>query len=142
MTTPNSKILLVDDSKFMRLANERVLARAGYEVISAADGEEGLRVAQESLPDLILLDLMLPKLSGPDVLRKLKADPLTAAIPVVVLTSLAQKNEGRLLQEGAVAYFEKSTLDLDKDSNRLVSMVESELCKINKQKQSAASSSG
>ncbi len=124
----------------MRVANERILAKAGYEVITAVDGEEGLRIAGESMPDIILLDMMLPKISGPDVLRKLKANPLTAAIPVIVLTSLAQKNEERLLQEGAIAYFEKSTLDLDKDSNRLVLTVESELGKINKQGQSAASS--
>ena len=124
----------------MRVANERILAKAGYEVITAVDGEEGLRIAGESMPDIILLDMMLPKISGPDVLRKLKANPLTAAIPVIVLTSLAQKNEERLLQEGAIAYFEKSTLDLDKDSNHLVLTVESELGKINKQKQSAASS--
>ena len=55
-----TKILLVEDSKFLRLTAERALARAGYEVSSAADGEEALRMAREKLPDLILLDMLLP----------------------------------------------------------------------------------
>src|SRR5438552_1790752 len=74
MNIPNSKILLVEDSKMLRLANERVLVRAGYEVTTAQDGEEALRVAEEMHPDLILLDMLLPKLSGPEVLRALKAN--------------------------------------------------------------------
>ena len=81
-----TKILLIEDSKFLRLTAERALARAGYEMSSAADGEEALRVAREKLPDLILLDMLLPKMSGPDVLVELKKDPLTKAIPVVVMT--------------------------------------------------------
>ncbi len=65
-------ILLVDDSKFMRRANELALLKAGFGVFSAGDGEEGLRVAREKLPDLIVLDMMLPKLSGPQLLDALK----------------------------------------------------------------------
>jgi CheY-like chemotaxis protein len=129
-TATASKVLLVEDSKFLRMASERVLARAGYEVSTAADGEEALRVANETLPDVILLDMMLPKLSGPDVLRALKANPATAAIPVIVLTSLSQKNEARLLQDGAEAYFEKSALDLDKNSDRLTATVQNVLCRV------------
>jgi len=75
MNTSNQKVLLVEDSKFLRLTNERVLTKAGYEVCTAADGEEALSVAQAKLPDVILLDMMLPKLSGPEVLRRLKANP-------------------------------------------------------------------
>ena len=82
------KILLVEDSKFQRVANGQALVRAGYSVIHAADGEEGLRAARESIPDLILLDMMLPKLSGLDVLRALKSDVLAKHIPVIVLSGL------------------------------------------------------
>lgn len=67
-----TKILLVDDSKFLRLATERALARAGYDVSTAADGENALQVAREKRPDLILLDMLLPKMTGPDVLKALK----------------------------------------------------------------------
>ncbi len=123
----NVRVLLVDDSKFLRMANERALARAGYEVSTASDGEEALRVAKEKLPDVILLDMMLPKLSGPEVLRALKSNPATTVIPVIVLTSLSQRNEEKLLAEGAVAYLEKSSLELDKSSDRLTTAVEAVL---------------
>ena len=122
MTDSNPKVLLVDDSKFLRMVTERTLSKAGFEVITAADGEEALQVANDKLPDIILLDMMLPKISGQDVLRALKANPATTHIPVIVLTSLSQKNEEKLISEGAVAYFEKSTL-----SDRLAEMVKAEL---------------
>ncbi len=114
------KILLVEDSKFLRLTVERALARAGYEMSSAADGEEALRLAREKLPDLILLDMLLPKLSGPEVLKALKQDPLTKAIPVVVMTGMSQKNAARLQGDGAAGFLEKSALELDKGSEKLL----------------------
>jgi CheY-like chemotaxis protein len=115
-----TKILLVDDSKFLRLATERALVRAGYETSSAADGEEALRVAERNLPDLILLDMMLPKMSGQDVLKALKKNPATASIPVVVLTGLSQRNASRLQDDGAFAFLEKSALALDQGSEILL----------------------
>jgi len=81
-------ILIVEDSRFLRISNERALVRAGYQVITAADGEEGLRLARECLPDLVILDLMLPKLPGREVLRALRNRPETAEIPVMVVSSL------------------------------------------------------
>jgi len=130
----HTKVLLVDDSKFLRMANEHALSKAGYQVSTAADGEEALRVANDQLPDIILLDMMLPKISGPEVLKTLKANPATKDIPVIVLTSLSQKNEEKLLHEGAAAYFEKSTLELDKNSNRLAAAIEKVLRQVNHQK--------
>lgn len=103
-------VLLVEDSKVQKLANERILHKAGYIVLSAADGEEALRVAHDKLPDVILLDMLLPKLSGPEVLHALKEDPATAQIPVIALSGLPQCNEAKLTQEGAASYFEKSRL--------------------------------
>jgi CheY-like chemotaxis protein len=115
-----TKILLVEDSKFLRIATERALARAGYDMSSAADGEEALRLAREKMPDLILLDMLLPKMSGPDVLRALKTDPATKSIPVVVMSGLSQKNAARLQQDGAIGFLEKSSLELDKGSQKLL----------------------
>jgi CheY-like chemotaxis protein len=103
-------ILLVEDSKFLRIATERTLTKAGYQVISAGDGEEAVVQATAKLPSLVLLDMLLPKLSGPEVLQKLKANPTTARIAVIVLSSLSQKNEEKLLQEGATAFLEKGPL--------------------------------
>jgi CheY-like chemotaxis protein len=106
-------ILLVEDSKFLRVATERILTRAGYQVICAGDGDEALTLAGSRLPDLIVLDMLLPKLSGPEVLRSLKKNDLTAHIPVVVLSSLSQNNGPKLMQEGADAFIEKGSLLAD-----------------------------
>lgn len=117
-------ILIVEDSQFLRLANERALTKAGHNVISAADGEEGLRLAAERQPDLVILDLLLPKMPGPEVLRAIRAHPEIGKTPVMVLTSLPQANETRLLKDGATAYFEKSLLTIDKESGPFVEVVE------------------
>src|SRR3981081_613163 len=136
MAVSNSKVLVVEDSKFLRMATERSLSNAGYLVSTAADGEEALQAANDKLPDLILLDMMLPKISGPNVLKALKENPATMHIPVIVLTSLSQKNEGKLLSEGAAAYFEKSALALDQNSSRLADTVETVLARLRSAKES------
>jgi CheY-like chemotaxis protein len=103
-------VLLIEDNKLSRVEKEHTLKLAGYLVVTAIDGEEGLALARESHPDLILLDMMLPKVDGPSVLRALKEDPGTAKIPVVVLTALSQKNEERLIRDGAAAFVGKEQL--------------------------------
>jgi CheY-like chemotaxis protein len=118
------KVLLVEDSKFLRVATERALTAAGHQVVTAVDGQEVLRLARENNPDLILLDILLPKLPGPEVLKALKKDPATAAIPVMMLTSLSQKNAAQLQKDGAAGYFEKSDLMLGAGPASLVAAVE------------------
>ncbi len=122
-------ILLVEDSKLLRVANTRALVKAGYQVIVANDGEAALRVAQEQAPDLILLDMMLPKITGLDVLRRLKSDERTKEIPVIVLSGLSQTNGERLIKEGAAAFFEKSEKTLANDAADLVEAVRGVLAK-------------
>jgi CheY-like chemotaxis protein len=112
-------VLLIDDSPFLRRANERSLTKVGYRVITAEDGEVGLLLAREKRPDVIVLDMMLPKLDGPQLLSMLKSDPRTADIPVIVLSALSQKNEQKLIASGAAAYLEKSTLDFEHALNPL-----------------------
>ncbi len=118
------KILLVEDSKFLRLATERSLVRAGYQVSTAIDGDQALQMAQEQIPDLILLDMLLPKMTGPDVLHALKKDPRTAGIPVVVCTGLSQKNAERMQADGAFAFLEKSELGLDHGPEALLAALQ------------------
>jgi len=130
-------ILIVDDSRFLRLANERALTKAGHNVICASDGEEGLRLAIERQPDLIVLDMLLPKISGPDVLRAIRGNPEIGKTPVMVLTSLPQANEDKLLKEGAAAYFEKSLLTIDKESTPFVEAVERPLARTARAKAAA-----
>ncbi len=119
------KILLIEDSKFQRIANGRALVKAGFDIIHAGDGEEGLRAAREHVPDLILLDMMLPRVSGLDVLRALKGDVLLKHIPVIVLSGLGQANEAKLLNEGAAAFLVKSEESFRNNSLALVQAVQS-----------------
>jgi CheY-like chemotaxis protein len=115
-----TKILLVDDSKFLRMATERALARAGYIVSTADDGPKAIELAKNERPDVILLDMLLPGMTGPDVLKTLKKDAGTAGIPVVAFTGLSQKNAVRLQKDGACAFLEKSALELDKGCDTLL----------------------
>jgi CheY-like chemotaxis protein len=126
-----TKILLCDDSKFLRLATERALARAGYDVTTATDGEQALQLAREKRPNVILLDMLLPKMTGPDVLKALKKDPATRGIAVVVFTGLSQKNAARLQQDGACAFLEKSELGLDKGCDALLAALADIVKKLN-----------
>jgi CheY-like chemotaxis protein len=102
------RVLLVDDSKVQRWTIQKNLETAGFTVIAAPDGEEGLRLALREVPDLIILDMLLPKVGGLDVLRSLKQRRETKAIPVIILTGLSKGNEQRLTEEGAAGFCEKS----------------------------------
>jgi len=87
------KILIVEDDSFLLQMYSAKLALEGFKVIDAINGEKGVRVAKKELPDLILLDLMLPKLDGVEVLRELKKDKTTQNIPVIILTNIGQKEQ-------------------------------------------------
>lgn len=103
------KILLVEDEEDMAYALEMQLDNAGFEVIKAVDGKEGLDKARSQNPDLIILDLMLPKLDGYRVCRMLKFDAKYEKIPIIFLTARAQKEDLRTgIEVGADAYLNKS----------------------------------
>lgn len=109
-----SKILFIEDEPGLQKALGEALQDAGYEVASAADGEEGLRLALRDIPDLILLDLILPKKDGFEVLRELRGDSRTAQIPVIVLTNLEGSSEvQKALERGATAYLVKTNYELN-----------------------------
>jgi two-component system, cell cycle response regulator DivK len=139
-TVRRVKILLVEDSMAIRQENESVLHKAGYEVVCAKDGESALKLAREQQPDLILLDLILPKLSGPEVLDRLKKDAATANIPVVVLSSLTEKNRQKLIEAGAEDYVEKNSLTPVVGVNLLPKILENIMCRINRRRGIAFSS--
>jgi CheY-like chemotaxis protein len=122
-------ILLVDDSRFVRLAAAKTLSRAGYTVIEAGEGQPGLQLAREKTPDLILLDVMLPDLPGLSVLRALKGDEKTAKIPVIMLTGLSAQESKELPAEGAAALLEKSDTLFAQNAIALVRLIESILAK-------------
>ena len=87
-TAPGQKILIVDDTKDILLVVSRRLESWGYEPLTAESGEEGLRLAEEHVPSLVLLDIMMPKMKGRDVCARLKSNPKTQHIPVIFLTAL------------------------------------------------------
>lgn len=128
-------ILLVEDNRIQKIVNERMLHKAGYTVLNAMDGEEALRLAREAIPDIILLDMLLPKLGGREVIQALRKDPPTAQIPVLVLSSLPQANEVKLTQDGAAGYFSKSRLvaDAAKGAGELIQLIENILRKFREQ---------
>jgi CheY-like chemotaxis protein len=107
------RILLAEDDRFLRKAAETALKRHGFTVIPAVDGEEALRLARAEAPDLVLLDMIMPKMQGFEVLRSLKGDPATAAIPVLILSNLGQDSDvQQALEAGAAGYFVKANLSL------------------------------
>jgi DNA-binding response OmpR family regulator len=125
MTTTGKRILLVEDDRFLRRACEASLRQRGFTVIAASDGEEGLRLARAERPDLILLDLLMPKLPGVDVLRALKADPATKAIPVLILSNSSREQDvSEVTNLGAVDYWVKANLSLKELGERVARLLE------------------
>lgn len=103
------KILVVEDDKFLRELITQKLAREGYDVKEAVDGEEGVIKVKEEKPDVILLDLILPGIDGFEVLAKIKEDPEVENIPVVILSNLGQRDDvERGLKLGAVDFLIKA----------------------------------
>ncbi len=101
-------VLYVEDNEFNRKIVRHLLGRTSYRLIEAPDGEAGVATAREARPDLVIMDIQLPKLSGLDATRQLRADPVTAAIPVIVITSFALAgDEAKARDAGASAYLAK-----------------------------------
>ena len=103
-----NKVLIADDDAAVRAVVRATLGEDAYEIVEAADGEDALERAREHLPDLMLLDVMMPRRSGIDVCRALKSDPRTAGIIVVMLTGRSLEEERAAgLDLGADDYFTK-----------------------------------
>ncbi|HSX00696.1 MAG TPA: response regulator [Candidatus Saccharimonas sp.] len=104
-----AKILIIEDDALLSRMYQTIFTSSGYQVDLAVDGEAGLAQARNGGPTLILLDVMMPKLNGLEVLERLKGDPELRDIPVVVLTNLAGNTDvQRALELGAVRYIIKS----------------------------------
>jgi DNA-binding response OmpR family regulator len=107
-------ILFIEDESALQKTLGEILKQEGYEVIPALDGEIGLRLAKDKKPNLILLDLILPKVHGIEVLKKLKEDKETKKIPVIVLTNLGEiKDINRVVELGATTYLVKAQYTLE-----------------------------
>jgi CheY-like chemotaxis protein len=103
------KVLIVDDDAFLSGIYATKLELEGFQVVAARDGEEGLKQAAAEIPAIILLDVLMPKLDGFETLKRLKMDPATKDIPVIMLTNLGQKEDiEQALQDGAIDYLIKA----------------------------------
>jgi len=89
----NKKVLVIDDNRFILRIIKSKLSSGGIDVVTALDGEEGIKKAFEEKPDLIITDIMMPKLDGFGVYNKLKGNPDTQKIPVIFLTAIGEKKE-------------------------------------------------
>jgi len=106
----NKKILLIEDEKALQDVLKEILEQEKYLVIQAFNGVDGIKLAKENIPDLILLDLILPKKDGFEVLKTLKNDKKTNQIPVVVLTNLEDVHDiERAFGAGADSYLIKAS---------------------------------
>jgi CheY-like chemotaxis protein len=123
----NDVILIVDDSKFIAQAYSKVLMGLGYRVLIACDGKTGIFAAESCKPSLILLDMLMPDMDGLEVLRTLKRTPSTTSIPVLVTSSLSEKNANKLIEEGAVGYFEKGSMTQEKLENAISGILKKRL---------------
>jgi CheY-like chemotaxis protein len=102
------RILIVEDDPMLRDMLARILRRAGYATLSAANGAEGLAYARQLQPDLVLMDLVLPLLNGWEATRQLKASPCTAKIPVLVLSAcLSEDDKARAIAAGCDGWISK-----------------------------------
>jgi CheY-like chemotaxis protein len=119
------RVLLAEDDRFLRKAAGAMLRRQGFIVLTAEDGEEALRVARTEAPDLILLDIIMPKMRGFEVLKTLKSDPHTALIPVVVLSNLDQESQSKAARAmGALDYWVKANLSVEELGNQVKQLLE------------------
>ena len=107
------KILIIEDESALQKTLGEVLSQQGYEILPALNGEVGLKLAQSEKPDLILLDLILPKIHGFDVLKRIKDNPETKEIPVIVLTNLESIEDiKKAIELGATTYLVKADYSL------------------------------
>lgn len=120
MSEEKPKILMIEEDRFLRKIYKNKFAKAGFEFREAISGDEGLNKVYSEKPDLVLLDLMLPKRSGFDVLVELKRNKTTKKIPVIILSNLAQEEDiKRTLSLGARDYLIKTEVSLSEVIDRV-----------------------
>lgn len=106
-----AKILLVEDNEMNRDSLSRLLARRGFDMVFAEDGEEAVRIAQEALPNLILMDISLPRMDGYEATRLLRGMETTRAIPIIALTAHAMTSDREKALEAGCTDFESKPVE-------------------------------
>ena len=120
-----SRILLVEDDRYLRRACETALRQRGFAVSSAVDGAAALDAIASELPDLVLLDLLMPRVTGLEVLRSLRSRPETRALPVLILSNSSREQDlEEIKQLGVAGYCVKSDLSLQELGDRIERLLE------------------
>ena len=122
------KILLVEDNEMNRDMLSRRLARRGYEVVIAVDGQEGVNLATSAAPDVILMDMSLPIIDGWEATRQIKADPAVSAIPVIALTAHAMAGDREQALGAGCDDYDTKPIELD----RLLGKIAAQLTRVGK----------
>jgi two-component system, cell cycle response regulator DivK len=115
------KILLVEDNDLNRDMLSRRLKRRGYEVTLAVDGEEGVAMAASEMPDLVLMDMSLPKIDGWEATRRIKGNPATASIPVIALTAHAMSGDREQALEAGCDDYDTKPVELPRLLEKITS---------------------
>ena len=119
------RVLLVEDDRFLRRACEVSLRQRGFVVTTAADGEEALRKVRAEVPDLILLDLLMPKMTGTEVLKALRAEEATREIRVLILSNSSREQDVEEIKTlGVSGYFVKADLSLQELGDMVARLLE------------------
>ena len=122
------RLLLVEDDRFLRRACEIALRKRGFAVTTATDGQEALDALRQERPDLVLLDMLMPRLSGVDVLRTVRADPVLHDVPVLVLSNSSREQDvAEVTRLGIVGYWVKSNVSLHALGDRVARFFAGEL---------------
>ena len=122
----NKQILVIEDDRILRKACETSLAKRGFVLLTASNGEEGIRQAEEHLPDLILLDMRMPKLTGAETLTALKQNEKTRTIPVLILSNSSSEESMQKAETlGAAGYLVKASMSLRELGDAVAEFLES-----------------
>ncbi|MDP2598276.1 MAG: response regulator [Candidatus Liptonbacteria bacterium] len=125
MPTAGRKIMVIEDDRFLSTVIKARLEKMGVEVTQAFDGEEAIKELSQGKPDLIILDLVMPRVTGFEVLDKISKTPELKDIPIVVLSHLAQDSDiEKARQMGAATYFVKVKVSIDEVINKVASLVQ------------------
>lgn len=119
-----ARILLIEDNEMNRDMLSRRLARRGFEVICAVDGEQGIAIAQYETPDLILMDLSLQIMDGWEATRRLKADPVTHAIPIIALTAHAMAGDREKALESNADDYDSKPIELPRLLEKIAALLD------------------
>lgn len=125
METKNKKVLIIEDNEAYRTILEQKLSGENFDIITAQDGEDGLKIAISTHPDLVIIDLMLPKMNGAMVMNKLREDEWGREVPVIILTNINPDDETlqKLMEKKPSYYLIKSDINLEDLTNKVNSLL-------------------